>query len=341
MDDETTGKMPEQTTGETPDAEQTVVEPPADEGATQVLGGESADLTQVMPAAGGAGAPPSSPIQPTLMMTHPKKNGGGGRTWIWVVVALVVIAALAAAGWFFLLRPDNGNASAGDSFVGTWSPINGSGGGLIIAKSGGDFKVTQYDAELVAIGSTTATLANDELTASVDASALGLTGVSGTVKGILAHEASSDQLSLRFTSGSLSSTTEYFMRADVLRPASPSPSPTPSPTPSPSPSPSGSPSPSTSPTASSDQQIIDAIVKIQVGVITWATNNNNLYPASAEVSQSGGVAQYVSPWPTNPVTNLPMTPGTQTGDYTYEQLNGGQGYKLTGYLSKGLTYTVP
>jgi hypothetical protein len=36
-----------------------------------------------------------------------------------------------------------------------------------------------------------------------------------------------------------------------------------------------------------------------------------------------------------------MTPGTQVGDYTYEQLNGGQGYKITGYLSKGLTYTVP
>src|SRR5665647_2320948 len=95
------------------------------------------------------------------------------------------------------------------------------------------------------------------------------------------------------------------------------------------------------PSASSDQQVIDAIIKIQVGVITWATNNNNLYPASAEVSQSGGVAQYVDPWPVNPVTNQPMTPGTQAGDYTYEQLNGGQGYKLTGYLGNGLTYTVP
>ena len=59
MDDETTGKMPEQTTGETPDAEHTVAMPPADEGATQVLSGESADPTQVIPAAGGAGAPPS------------------------------------------------------------------------------------------------------------------------------------------------------------------------------------------------------------------------------------------------------------------------------------------
>ena len=339
MDDETTGKMPGQTTGETPDAEHTVAMPPADEGATQVLSGEPADLTQVMPAAGGAGAPPSSPpIQPTLVMTRPKKHGGRGRTWIWVALAVVVIAAL-AAGWFFLLRPTGSNA--GDDFVGTWSPANGGGGGLVIAKVGSDFKVTQYDAQLVALGSTIATLVDNKLTTLVDAAALGLTSVTGKVQATFTHEASNDRLSLRFTSGSLSSKTEQFVRVDVLRPASPSPSPTLSPTPSSSPSPSGSPSPSASPSASPDQQIINAVVKIQVGVITWATNNNNLYPASAEVSQSGGVAQYVDPWPTNPITDQPMTPGTQVGDYTYEQLNGGQGYKITGYLSKGLTYTVP
>lgn len=337
MDDETTGKTPKQTAGETPDAEQTVVTPPTDEGATQVLSGEPADLTQVMPAAGSAGAPPPPPMQPTLMMTRPKKSGGGG-TWIWVVVAIVAVAVLAAAAWFFLLRPTNGG---GEEFVGSWSLVNGSGGGLVIAKTGGDFRVTQYDAELVAIGSTTAKLANDELTASIDASALGLTSVTGKVEGTLTHISSSDLLSLTFSSGSLSSKSQKFMRVDVLRPALPTPSPTLSPTPTYSPSPTGSPSPSGSPSASPDQQVIDAIVKIQVGVITWATNNNNLYPASAEVSQSGGVAQFVDPWPVNPLTNQPMTPGTQPGNYTYEQLNGGQGYKLTGYLSKGLTYTVP
>jgi hypothetical protein len=336
MDDEITGKMPEQTTGETPDTEQTVVTPPTDEGATQVLSGESADLTQIMPAAGSAGAPPPPPPQPTLMMTRPRK-GGGGSTWIWVVVAIIVIAALAGAAWFFLLRPTP--TTGGDEFVGTWSPATGAGGGLVIAKSGSDFKVTQYNADLVPVGSTTATLANDELTASVDASALGLTSVTGKVDGTLTHIASSDQLSLTFTSGDLSSKSEKFIRTDVLRPATPAP--TLSPTPTYSPSPSDSPSPSTSPSTSPDQQVIDAIIKIQVGVITWATNNNNLYPSSAEVSQSGGVAQYVNPWPLNPVTNQPMTPGTQPGNYTYEQLNGGQGYKLTGYLSEGLTYTVP
>ena len=76
-------------------------------------------------------------------------------------------------------------------------------------------------------------------------------------------------------------------------------------------------------------------------MITWSTNNNNLYPTSADVTEAGGVATYVNPWPTNPYTGQPMKPGTQPGDYTYEQLNGGAGYKLTGYISNGLTYTLP
>ena len=59
------------------------------------------------------------------------------------------------------------------------------------------------------------------------------------------------------------------------------------------------------------------------------------------MTETGGVAAYVDPWPTNPYTGQPMKPGTQPGDYTYEQLNGGAGYKLTGYISNGLTYTVP
>lgn len=340
MDDETTGQTPEQNTGETPAADETLVTPPADEGATQVLSGEGADFTRVMPAAGAASPPPPQPpIQPTLMMTRPNKSGGGSSTWIWVVIAIVVVAALAAAAWFFLLRPTDG--TGGDVFVGTWSPASGAGGGLVIKKDGNAFKVIQYDAGLEAIGSAAATLDNDELTASIDASALGLTSVTGEVDGTFTHLASSDELSLTFTGGDLSGKTEKFIRVDVLRPATPSPSPTPTPTPSFSPSPTGSPSPSGSPSASPDQQVIDAIVKIQVGVITWATNNNNLYPSAAEVSAGGGVAQYVSPWPTNPITSQPMTPGTQPGNYTYEQLNGGQGYKLTGYLDKGLTYTVP
>ena len=126
-------------------------------------------------------------------------------------------------------------------------------------------------------------------------------------------------------------------RVAALVPVSPSASPSATPTPTVSPSSS----PSASPTADAGQLVIDAIDKLDVGVITWATNNNNLYPTPADVTEAGGVAASVDPWPTNPYTGQPMKPGTEPGDYIYEQLNGGAGYKLTGYISNGLTYTVP
>jgi hypothetical protein len=36
-----------------------------------------------------------------------------------------------------------------------------------------------------------------------------------------------------------------------------------------------------------------------------------------------------------------MAVGDQEGDYTYEQLNGGQGYKLVAHLADGLPFTLP
>jgi hypothetical protein len=348
MDDETTGKLPDDTelTAVRPPAadDATRVMPPADEGATQVLSGESADATQVMPAAAGAASPPPpSPPQPTLMMSRPKSSGDGVPWWAWLLVILV-IAAAAAAIWFFYLRSP-GTSTAGDAFVGNWAPPSG-GGGLVIAKTANDkFKVTEYDGQLQQVGSTTADLVGSELQLTVQAAALGLTDVTGTVQGTLTHDGSTDQLTLQFSSGGLTIKPIVYDRVDVLLPASPTPSPTPtplaSPSPSPSPSPSGSPSPSASASPSTDQQVIDGIGKLQVGIVSWANAHNNLYPAPQDVVEGGGIAQYVDPWPTDPFTNKAMAPGTAPGSYVYEQLSGGQMYRLTGYLSNGLTYSVP
>ena len=87
--------------------------------------------------------------------------------------------------------------------------------------------------------------------------------------------------------------------------------------------------------------MVAAIAKLQVGIVAWAADSNNLYPAPQDVVEGGGLAQYVDPWPTNPFTSQPMAPGTAPGSYVYEQISGGQSYKLTGYLSNGLTYSVP
>ena len=132
---------------------------------------------------------------------------------------------------------------------------------------------------------------------------------------------------------------------DVLLPASPSPTPSPtvspSPTLSPSPTTTASPSPSPSASPTADQQVQAAVAKLQVGIVAWAADNNNLYPPPQDVVEGGGISQYVDPWPTNAFTGQPMAPGTAPGSYVYEQLSGGQAYKLTGYLSNGLTYSVP
>ena len=52
---------------------------------------------------------------------------------------------------------------------------------------------------------------------------------------------------------------------------------------------------------------------------------------SSRAARSPPTSQSVQTWPTNPVTGQPMKPGTGAGDYTYEQVDAGRGFKLTGY----------
>ena len=346
MDDETTGRLPDdddELTRVTPPDDATRVMPPAGEGETQVMPGADAGATRVMPAPGAGGPPP--PTQPTLLMTRGRgsDDGGGVPWWVWLIVVLAIVAA-AAALWYFYLRPQDTTSTAGDVFIGNWAPEAGTGGGLVIKQSGDQFKITQYDPQLQQAGSTNADLVDDALQVSVKASALGLTGVTGSVNGTLTHDSANDSLTLQFSSGDLQLEPIVYVRVDVLLPASATPSPTPfTPSPTPTPSPSATttagPSPSGSPTL--DQQVVAAIAKMQVGIVAWAADNNNLYPPPQDVVEGGGISQYVDPWPVNAFTGQPMAPGTAPGSYVYEQLSGGQAYKLTGYLSNGLTYTVP
>ncbi|NLE23326.1 MAG: DUF3597 domain-containing protein [Actinobacteria bacterium] len=324
----------------TPPDDETRIMPPADEGETQVMPGGETEATRVMPAADEP--PPPPPAQPTLLMTHGRPERPGVPWWVWLVVVLAVIAA-AAALWYFFLRPTDSDAAGGEEFVGTWSPQTGAGGGLVIKQLGdGRFTVTQYDGDLQQAGSSAADLVDGRLELSIRASAIGLKGVTGTVRGTLTHEPH-DRLRLDVTAGDLSVEPVYYVRVEVLLPASPMPTPTVSVSPTPTANPTGTPTASPSPTGSpsADQQVVANIAKLQAGIVAWAAENDNLYPSPQDVIQGGGLSQYVDPWPTNPFTGAPMTPGTSPGSYVYEQLSGGQAYKLTGYLGNGLTYTVP
>ena len=361
MDDETTGTVPDETTarppgggetaadaaptaetsGTTGDAGETFVAPAADAGATRVMSGETAAPTRVMPAAGGASPPPPLPRpQPTLMMSRPPKQSSSA--W-WIVLVVVLLALIAAAAaWYFLIR-DKGEApvpqpspTATFDWLGAWGRTDDTGGGLVVGPSGQDYQVTLYGSTLQVLGTAVATPKGTDLAFAMQSNET-VGGLTGPFQIVLQAGPGKDLADMKVTGANQTTVIVPLKRVAALVPVSPSASPSATPTPTVSPSSS----PSASPTADAGQLVIDAIDKLDVGVITWATNNNNLYPTPADVTEAGGVAASVDPWPTNPYTGQPMKPGTEPGDYIYEQLNGGAGYKLTGYISNGLTYTVP
>ncbi len=308
---------------------------------TSLLPGEAptsvmppAELTRVMPVPPSLSPPPSSappPLSPTVSMTKSRTS----RMWLWIILVLVVLAALAVT-MFLLFRPGE-TSSAGQDFIGTWMPADAGPGGLVIKQNGDTFTVTSYDAQIQPVGSGEATLESGELKLSLPAAALGASG--GSLDVTISYISGQD--SLHLVAQGATRIDEDYVRTDVLQPARTTPAPTSTPTPTLTPTPSVTPTTTGSPSATADQVIIAGVTKIQGGVTAWATNSNGVYPAASEVSSTGGIAQYVNPWPLNPYTNQPMKVGTSPGDYMYEQLNGGSAYKLTAYLGNNLTYNLP
>jgi hypothetical protein len=330
------------------------------EDATRVLAGDTAEPTRVMPTddvaeptrvmpASEAAAPPPGP-QPTLVLSSRPPREGSSTGWIVVIVILAALAA-AAGAWYFLLR-DRGAEPAPTpaptpttafAWVGAWAPTDGSGGGIVVQNSSGEYQITVYDTMVRVLGSAVAEEDGDDLTFGLETSE-SLAGIPGPYDVVLSPGAGDDEIKMSVTGANGTTISMPLARVPALVPVTPSSSPSPTLSPSPTVTPTASPtaSPSASPTQSAEaQQVIDGIDRIQAGVMTWSANNNGLYPQPQEVTASGDVAQFVEPWPTNPYSGATMSPGTEPGSYIYEQLNGGAGYRLTGYVSGGLTYTVP
>jgi len=350
--------MDEETTGQTPEEEPTSALPPADEGATgvmgaaeqptTVMGGADAGATRVMPAAGAATPPPEPPRPtPTLMMSRPPQRESSGKTW-WIVLIIVILAAAAAAGvWYFVLRDKNATPTPAPTptatatavkWGGAWGRTDGVAGGIVVEQTGASYQVTVYDSGLQPTGTAGGTVSADgtQLSFTLPASS-SFNTMPGPLTGVMTIQTGDQTALLAMTAANQTSVTMPLKRVLALVPGTP----TASPSSSASPTTTGSPSPSTTPISGVDQKIIAGLTKIQTGVTTWAANNGALYPMPAEVSQTGGIAQYVVPWPVNPVTNQPMVQGGAVGDYTYQQINGGQSYTLVGHLSNGVSYTLP
>ena len=91
----------------------------------------------------------------------------------------------------------------------------------------------------------------------------------------------------------------------------------------------------------------DAVVKegvydIQVGVLSYAIDNESTYPPSGSVNALLGGSS-VSPWPKNPFSaaGAPMSYSSSysAGDYSYT--TSGSTYQITGWLSRNGSFVVP
>ena len=87
-----------------------------------------------------------------------------------------------------------------------------------------------------------------------------------------------------------------------------------------------------------DASVKEGIHSIQVGVQSYAVDNNDTYPGAGSVNFLKGT--YVDNWPKNPFTNADMASSSAKGDYTY-QIPASNTFQLIGHTSTGNDFTVP
>jgi type IV pilus assembly protein PilA len=87
-----------------------------------------------------------------------------------------------------------------------------------------------------------------------------------------------------------------------------------------------------------DAAVKEGVHTVQIGVQTFATDNNDTYPATATKANLGS---FVDTWPRNPWTNAEMTEtgSSAKGDYHYTVTS--TGFTLVGYGKSGAVITVP
>lgn len=327
--------------------ERTSVSPPAATPQTTVA--PDAAVTRVQARGNEAAAPGAGVTAPTGGPPPPaashraRRPGGGAPWWVYVLLAAVAAASVGVMVWLLVLR-DDGSAYA--VYRGTWMPVTaGQGpiGGLEIDDDSPP-QVQVYSQDLAEFGPYASDASGGQLVVEIIGAGT-LLGGSGNATLTLTHETATDRLLVAIGGAGTDVQVIQMQRTDQLMPATPLPTvpPTATPTASPSVTPTGtgSPSPGTSPSADPAQAVRDGVIAIQVGVLTWASQHGGAFPLAAQVQQQGEVAQYVDPWPVNPYTQVPMKQGSTPGDYTYELLDAGGGYQLTGYLDDGSTFVLP
>ena len=96
-----------------------------------------------------------------------------------------------------------------------------------------------------------------------------------------------------------------------------------------------------------DANTKEGVHSIQIGIQSWAVDNNDIYPTVANVAVGGEVGSLVDQWPHNAFKagTIPMEQQAATvGDYLYEEVTVGTvaraDFKLKGNLNAGKFFTV-
>ena len=81
--------------------------------------------------------------------------------------------------------------------------------------------------------------------------------------------------------------------------------------------------------------IVESNVRsIQTGIEAYAAEHNGAFPPPGEVNRVG-LSRYITVWPVNPYTDLPMGDGGGVGNFRYDVSADGGAYKLIGYGRDG------
>ena len=89
-------------------------------------------------------------------------------------------------------------------------------------------------------------------------------------------------------------------------------------------------------TKAKDASVKEGVHSIQVGIQSYAVDNNDTYPVATAVVSTGAVGTTIDSWPNNPFVAgaVPMGQSVNKGDFTYA-LDATLGYKLAGHLNTG------
>ena len=88
-----------------------------------------------------------------------------------------------------------------------------------------------------------------------------------------------------------------------------------------------------------ESAVREGIHSVQIGVQSYAVDNADAYPPASMMKQAD-MSIYVTNWPENPYAGLPMSQGTEPGDFSYTVGPGGVTFELVGCGEDGPVITV-